>query len=233
MGLGVRLGHCAFSGFYSSLLAISDLGHYLSRYHEADGRATLQAPRMVGPQEWRPGREASAGALAQVKRVKRSEPLFCKETRSMIERIDHVNLVVNDMPRMIGFYQDALGLQLTKRATISGAWIGAVTGLAQVEAEVAFLEPPAGPAIELICYRTPPGVRPEGQGVANNQGFRHLAFRVEDIDRLVVKMEAAGVRFLSPVQHVPATQVDYADVRKRIVYCRDPEGNLLELCAFA
>jgi catechol 2,3-dioxygenase-like lactoylglutathione lyase family enzyme len=151
----------------------------------------------------------------------------------MIEHIDHVNLVVDDMPAMVGFYRDVLGLRLTKQATISGAWIGAVTGLAQVEAEVAFLEPPSGPAIELIRYRTPPGVRPAGQGVANNQGFRHLAFRVEDIDSLVAKMEAAGVRFLSPVEQVPATQVDYADLRKRLVYCRDPEGNLLELCAYA
>ena len=24
----------------------------------------------------------------------------------------------------------------------------------------------------------------------------------------------------------------YADQRKRLVYCLDPEGNLLELCAF-
>ena len=34
------------------------------------------------------------------------------------------------------------------------------------------------------------------------------------------------------IQQVPATQVDYADVRKRLVYFRDPEGNLLELCCY-
>ncbi len=115
----------------------------------------------------------------------------------MIERIDHANLVVGDLPAMIGFYRDVLGLQLTRQATISGAWIGAVTGLPAVEADVAFLQPPSGPAIELIRYRTPAGQRPDGQGVANNQGLRHLAFRVADIDRLVAKMEAAGVRFVA------------------------------------
>ncbi len=34
------------------------------------------------------------------------------------------------------------------------------------------------------------------------------------------------------IQDVPQTQVDFADQQKRLLYCRDPEGNLLELCAF-
>jgi hypothetical protein len=40
------------------------------------------------------------------------------------------------------------------------------------------------------------------------------------------------VEFFSDIQDVPAAQVDYANLRKRILYCRDPEGSLLELCAF-
>ena len=39
----------------------------------------------------------------------------------MIERIDHVNLVVGDMQTMLAFYRDLLGLRLTKQATIRGA----------------------------------------------------------------------------------------------------------------
>ena len=150
----------------------------------------------------------------------------------MIERIDHVNLVVNDMAAMIEFYRDVLGLRLTRQAVISGEWIDAVTGLPHVEAEVAFLEASAGPAIELIRYRAPPGARPDRLGVSNTQGFRHIAFRVRDIDRLTAAMRGAGVEFISQIQQVPPTQVDYADVRKSLLYCRDPEGNLLELCAF-
>jgi hypothetical protein len=35
------------------------------------------------------------------------------------------------------------------------------------------------------------------------------------------------------VQSVPDSQVTYAGgVRKRLVYFRDPEGNLLELCEY-
>ena len=150
----------------------------------------------------------------------------------MLERIDHVNLVVADMQRMVAFYRDVLGMRLTKQAVISGAWIEAVTGLSPVEAEVAFLKASSGPGIELIRYRAPKSPRPDGSGRPNTQGFRHIAFRVTDLDRLVAAIEAAGIKMLSGVQQVPAAQVDYADQRKRLVYCRDPEGNLLEVCAF-
>jgi glyoxylase I family protein len=150
----------------------------------------------------------------------------------MIERIHHVNLVVGDMQTMIAFYRDLLGLRLGKQATIRGAWIEAATGLAQVEADVAFLDAPAGPGIELIRYRTPDGPRPGGLGEPNTKGLRHIAFRVSDLDAMVAGLRRSGVELLSEAQGVPAAQVDYADQRKRLVYCLDPEGNLLELCEF-
>jgi catechol 2,3-dioxygenase-like lactoylglutathione lyase family enzyme len=150
----------------------------------------------------------------------------------MIERIDHVNLVVEDMPGMIRFYRDVLGLKLTREATIRGAWIDEVTGLSQVEADVAFMELPDGPSIELLRYRTPHGARPAGLGTSNTRGLRHFAFRVHDIDRLVEQTKAAGVVFRSDIQQASAAQVDYADKRKRLIYFHDPEGNLLEFCAF-
>jgi catechol 2,3-dioxygenase-like lactoylglutathione lyase family enzyme len=150
----------------------------------------------------------------------------------MIERIDHVNLVVDDMPATIGFYRDLLGMKLGKQAAIGGPWIDAMTGLAEVEAEVAFLELPEGPGVELLRYRKPQGTRPEGLTRPNTKGLRHFALRVQGLDELAARMKAAGVRLLSEVQEVPAAQVDYAEQRKRLLYCCDPEGNLLELCEY-
>jgi glyoxylase I family protein len=150
----------------------------------------------------------------------------------MLERIDHVNLVVANMQAMIAFYRDVLGMRVTKQAVIRGPWIEAVTGLSPVEAEVVFLEAPRGPAMELLRYRSPEGSCPDGLGCPNTRGFRHIAFRVTDLDRLVAAIKATGTKMLGDIQQVPAMQVDYADQKKRLVYCHDPEGNLLELCAF-
>jgi len=148
-------------------------------------------------------------------------------------QIDHINLVVEDLDRMIAFYQDALGLKVTKRATITGDWIGATVGLKDPHADVVYLDLDAGPRIELIRYNHPKLDRPPNVDKPNAPGLRHFAFRVDDIDALVVRLKQVGVRFFADVQKVPDSQVTYAGgIRKRLVYFQDPEGNLLEFCEY-
>ena len=151
----------------------------------------------------------------------------------MLSSIDHVNLVVLDLPRMLAFYRDVLGLVVTKQVTIGGDWIGRTVGLQDVRAEVVYLDLPGGPRIELIRYVSPEAVRVAGVERPNAVGLRHLAFRVDDVDAAVARLRGAGVEFFSDVQTVPDSQVSYAGgVRKRLVYFRDPEGNILELCQY-
>jgi len=151
----------------------------------------------------------------------------------MLESIDHVNIVVADLARMSDFYCRALGLRETKRVTIRGAWIDQTVGLRDVTAECVYLDLPSGPRVELLRYANPPAPRPGELGTSNTPGLRHMAFRVDDIDAAVARLREANVRFFSGVQDVPTSQVTYAGgVRKRLVYFHDPEGNLLELCAY-
>ena len=150
----------------------------------------------------------------------------------MIERVDHMNLVVDDLSAMVEFYKQVLGLRVKRRATISGPWIEAATGYANVEADVVYLDADAGAGIELMQYRTPEGSRPGELGEPNTKGIRHVAFRVRNLDSIVASAKQKGVEFLSEIQDVAVEQVDFGDQRKRLVYCRDPEGNLLELCAY-
>lgn len=151
----------------------------------------------------------------------------------MLSSIDHINIVVKDLEAMIRFYSEALGFTVTKRVTISGEWIDRTVGLSGVTGEVVYLDLPAGPRVELIRYVSPLGLEPVGLDQPNTIGLRHMAFRVEDIDQAVHRARLAGVTFLSEIQTVPDSQVTYAGgVRKRLVYFRDPEGNLLELCEY-
>jgi catechol 2,3-dioxygenase-like lactoylglutathione lyase family enzyme len=151
----------------------------------------------------------------------------------MITSIDHVNLVVADLPRMLAFYRDALGFTVTKQVTISGEWIGRTVGLTNVSAEVVYLDLPNGPRIELLRYITPDALRVPGVDKPNAIGLRHMAFKVDDVETAMDTLRGAGVEFFSGVQTVPDSQVTYAGgVRKRLVYFRDPEGNILELCEY-
>lgn len=150
----------------------------------------------------------------------------------MIDAIDHVNLVVRDLTGMTRFYRDVLGFNVTKEVTISGQWIDEVVGLADVEADVVYLDLANGPRIELIRYVRPVGTD-TGPSQANTFGIRHIAFRVSDIDAMVAKLREFQVSLESAVATVPQTQVSYAGgARKRLVYFHDPEGNLLELCEY-
>jgi catechol 2,3-dioxygenase-like lactoylglutathione lyase family enzyme len=151
----------------------------------------------------------------------------------MIDAIDHVNLVVRDLEAMKRFYRDVLGFRVTKEVTISGNWIGEIVGLRDVVADVVYLDPAAGPRVELIYYRQPQASQPKNVSAANAPGLRHVAFRVSDIDEAVRKLAQAGVKTRSAVATVPQDQVTYAGgIRKRLVYFEDPEGNILELCEY-
>src|SRR5438034_11350572 len=93
-------------------------------------------------------------------------------------QIDHVNIVVTDLDRMLAFYRDLLGLRVTKQVTISGDWIGSVVGLGDVHADVIYLELDSGPRIELIRYNRPALERPVNVEKPNAPGLRHIALRV-------------------------------------------------------
>lgn len=149
-----------------------------------------------------------------------------------MKQIDHVNIVVHDLLRMTAFYRDALGMKVVREVTISGDWIEAITLLSDVEADVVYLQPPSGPPLELIAYRSPKGACPEGLEKPNTMGLRHMAFLVDDLEAAVEAVRKAGGEVLAPVQTVPTTQAEFGTRQKWIVYCRDPEGNLLEFCDY-
>lgn len=151
----------------------------------------------------------------------------------MIRCINHVNIVVTDLERSERFYVDVLGFEATRRAHLEGPWIEAVTGLADVRADVVFLEPPGGgPRIELIAYAAPQGEAAAGHASANTVGLRHIAFSVDDMDAVVARLAAQGVRLLSEPTFVPGDVVRHDEGRKRLCYFHDPDGVLLELAEY-
>ncbi|MCH2176478.1 MAG: VOC family protein [Lentisphaeria bacterium] len=151
----------------------------------------------------------------------------------MILNVDHINIVVKDLDRTIHFYCDILGFDLLMRRRFSGEWIDGIVALEGVDAEVAFVRPKGGGVrIELLQYHHPLGARPKQQGIANTLGIRHIAFRVENINKLQENLEAAGVEFVSRVFAVPGQVVQGQANEKSLCYFHDPEGNLLEFTQY-
>src|SRR4030095_11143300 len=78
------------------------------------------------------------------------------------------------------------------------------------------------PTLEIFSY----GQLVEGKmPTANQCGFAHIAFAVDDVNQALQALIAAGG---GAVGEIATTEVDSVGVL-RVVYARDPEGNIIEL----
>jgi len=124
-------------------------------------------------------------------------------TAQTIAGYAHVNIGVTDLDAANEFYGGTLGLELLPRpdfGTFGGSWFR--LGAAQLHLSV--------------VERMPDW----------NSGAPHFALYVPTDDFLttVDKLQAAGVEFTSP----PRTREDFG-VPVQAAFCRDPDGNLIEL----
>ena len=118
---------------------------------------------------------------------------------------DHVGIIVSDVDRSKAFYR-SLGFELD-------------TEYDDGIKTLVFLRGP-GLRLELFCYReTPPVSSAAGQRVL---GFRHLAFRVDDIGEAVAELVRAGILSSETVvREVPGLA--------RLVFATDPDGIEIEI----
>ncbi|GAB4463377.1 MAG: hypothetical protein OHK0029_31950 [Armatimonadaceae bacterium] len=144
-------------------------------------------------------------------------------------QINHINIVVADMERSLRFYVDLLQMRITFETDLHGDWIDTVTRLAGVSARCVFVQPIGGGArLELLEYRLPPGAALPENCLANTQGLRHIALEVKDLNAWYQKLSENGITTLSPPVLVPFRIVE--GIQKRLLYCRDPDGVIVELC---
>jgi len=139
----------------------------------------------------------------------------------MITNIRHTGIVVKDMEAAIRFYGDLLGMKVMRRMDESGAYIDNMTTLQNVRVTTVKLAAPDGQLIELLAFRSHQSAV-ENRRSITNQGLTHIAFTVDDLDRAYAALTKAGVIFNAPPQLSP-------DGYAKVTFCKDPEGNYLEL----
>ena len=138
-----------------------------------------------------------------------------------VHRIDHIGIVVTDLPAAIEFFLD-LGLELTAEWEMEGPLLEAVVALNGARTSCAMLQAPdGGTSLELIKYLTPPAEPGVHQPAPNSLGIGHISIAVEDLEGIVAKLKARGTEPFSEIQN-------YEDVYK-LLYVRGPEGIILEL----
>jgi catechol 2,3-dioxygenase-like lactoylglutathione lyase family enzyme len=140
----------------------------------------------------------------------------------MIRRMDHVSVVVDDLPAAIAFFT-TLGMALEGEAPVAGSVVDRLCGLEGVQADIAMMRTPDGHnRIELTKYRHPPLV-PSDPAIAppNTLGLRQIMFAVDDLDDTAARLRAHGAELVGEV-------VRYEDQYK-LCYLRGPAGIIVAL----
>jgi predicted enzyme related to lactoylglutathione lyase len=139
----------------------------------------------------------------------------------------HTNLIAKDWKRLVRFYTDVFGCKPKRpERDMSGVWLDSVTSLRNAHLTGIHLRLPGygedGPTLEIFSYDE---LVERGIPAANQCGFAHIAFAVEDVEQALQAVIAAGG---GTVGKVATTEVDGVGVL-HVVYARDPEGNIVEL----
>lgn len=139
----------------------------------------------------------------------------------------HTNLIARDWKRLVRFYTDVFGCEAKgPERDMSGAWLDRVTSLPNAHLTGVHLRLPGYeencPTLEIFSYDE---LIERGMPTANQCGFAHIAFAVDDVDQALEAVIAAGG---GAVGKIASTEVDGVGFL-RVVYARDPEGNIVEL----
>ena len=139
----------------------------------------------------------------------------------------HTNLIARDWKRLRRFYTDVFGCEPTgPERDMSGGWLESVNAVPDAHLTGVHLRLPGygedGPTLEIFSYDE---FVERGMPEANQCGFAHIAFAVDDVDQALEAVIAAGG---GAVGSIASTKVDAVGLL-RVVYARDPEGNIVEL----
>lgn len=137
-----------------------------------------------------------------------------------IKRIDHIGVIVHDLPAAKEFFRD-FGLELKGEWEMEGDLMGYATGLDDVKVACVGMGAADGQTwLELIKFHSP-SAEDIQQPLANTLGIRHIAFAVEDIEALIFKLKTKGTYIFSEIQQYEESY--------KLCYVRGPEGIILEL----
>ena len=139
-----------------------------------------------------------------------------------IKRLDHISLVIEDLPAAISFFT-ALGMSVEGKALVEGPTVDRLNAIDGVRAEIVMMRTPDGQGrLELTKFRNPelvesqPAIAPP-----NALGLRSVMFAVDSVDEAVERLKREGGDLVGEV-------VQYEDVYK-LCYMRGPGGIIVAL----
>ena len=138
---------------------------------------------------------------------------------SIWPKFRHVGIVVKDMTRQIEFYNQ-LGLVILSDEYEKREYINQLLNVKVDSLRVCKLGPDSGPiCLELLHFDLFEAKKNVVE--LNSLGFTHFAMGVGNVDEVYAENKRI-IDFVS-------SPVDSPDGKARVLFCKDPEGNFVEL----
>ena len=139
----------------------------------------------------------------------------------------HTNLVAKDWKRLAKFYIDVFDCKpKPPERDLSGEWLERLTGIDSAHIRGIHLLLPGyendGPTLEIFQYNDV--IKDDSKSI-NREGFTHIAFAVDDVEKCLNKLKENGGTSVGEVVtgHVDGGRTIH------VVYGKDPEGNIIEI----
>jgi len=142
----------------------------------------------------------------------------------MIKSTEHFSFTVSNLNDSLHFFCDLLGLKATPVMEVGDEDLQKIVGIPGARLRLSLVQAPDNKNIELIEY-----VKPRGKKLdlkTNNTGVAHLAFVVDDIQKMYDDLSKKGVKFNSPPVLVPGND---GKGRWAVCYLKGPDNITLEL----
>jgi predicted enzyme related to lactoylglutathione lyase len=138
----------------------------------------------------------------------------------------HTNIIARDWKKLSKFYQEVFHcVPVPPQRDLSGDWVVAFSGVQNAHIQGEHLLLPGfgenGPTLEIFSYNEFSGYEKS----INALGFSHIAFAVDDVKATFDLVKKNGGK---PVGELVSQKYPNGKIGT-FVYCRDPEGNIIEL----
>jgi len=142
-------------------------------------------------------------------------------------RFSHTNIISTDWKKLSNFYIQVFNCRIIPPLRKQeGKWLEIGTGVKNAKLEGVHLKLPGykknGPTLEIYQYHN---IKKQESVLPNQRGFGHIAFEVDNIEEIIIKIETLGGSTFGKL-----TKREIVGVwLLTFIYVRDCDGNLIEL----
>ena len=142
-------------------------------------------------------------------------------------KFSHINIISRNWKKLADFYIEVFNCRpVPPERSLKGKWLADGTGIKNASLKGIHLLLPGydanGPTLEIFQYEINEKDLP--QSVANREGLRHLAFSVDNVENVLVKVIQNGGSKIGEV-----VQKNFKTGTLIFTYAADPEENIIEL----